>query len=112
MDGKAWMGKGCRETGKTVFAGNEEETYGTSSRLKNLGKIWQFLQLLNNKIRNGREIGTRNGKRVPGNGKSGSEWEKKFPEREWKRPFFRFRSCLGATLTGHHVSPCEERVLG
>ena len=52
---------------------------------------------------NGREIGTGNGKRVPGNGKSGSE-------REGKRPFSRFRSRLGATLTGHHVFPCEERV--
>jgi len=75
-----------------------------SSQIKNLEKIWQFVELLNNKIMNGREIGTGNGKRVPGNGKSGSE-------REGKRPFSRFRSRLGATLTGHHVSPCEERVL-
>jgi len=45
-------------------------------------------------------------------GKSGSEREKFFSRTEMGKTIFPFPSMpIGATLTGHHVSPCEERVL-
>jgi len=63
-----------------------------------------------NRDRNGKKRGRE--KRIfPATGKIGNGKNNFFPEPEGERPFFRSRQCLGATLTGHHVSPCEERVL-
>src|SRR5277367_2881859 len=87
-----------------------------SSQLKNLGKILQFLELLNNKIRNRERETEKVMEKVmerekfifPITGKNGNGKNNFFPGTGMKKTIFPSRPCLWATLTGHHVSPCED----